>query len=115
MPFVRNYVKYWVLVYDARRVVAHRSRVNFHNLPRIQIKYQEEGTVSRSNISARSAYEISKLPDPHSQAALAQEAVAGKLPHGQAARTVRQLSGKPKTPSRSTRAVYDCIAYGQRS
>jgi ParB family transcriptional regulator, chromosome partitioning protein len=89
----------------AQALRIHPSRVS-RALALLKLPEGIQEQVSLGNIPARSAYEISKLPDPRSQAALAQEAVAGKLPHGQAARTVRQLSGKPKTPSRSTSQTF---------
>ncbi len=52
--------------------------------------------VDAGELAARSAYELSKLPDDTSRKQLASKAVAGELSHVQAARAVRQRRGKPK-------------------
>jgi ParB family chromosome partitioning protein len=83
----------------------HPSRVS-RALALLKLPEAVQEQVSLGNIPARSAYEISKLSDPQSQAVLAAEAAAGKLPHDQAARAVRQRSGKAKTPARATNQTF---------
>jgi ParB family chromosome partitioning protein len=58
--------------------------------------------VDAGEISARAAYELSKLDDPRQQRQLAEQAAAGKLTHEQAARLVRQRRGKRRNASRHT-------------
>jgi ParB family chromosome partitioning protein len=58
--------------------------------------------VDAGEISARAAYELSKLDDPREQRRLAEQAAAGKLTHEQAARLVRGRRGKGRRISRHT-------------
>ena len=57
--------------------------------------------VTTGLISPRSAYEISKLPNAETQAALATKAAKGELSTIQAANAVRQRHGKPKPEPRT--------------
>ena len=57
-------------------------------------------------IPARSAYEISKLPNADAQADLAKKAAAGELSHNQAANAVRQRQGKQKPTPRTTKQTF---------
>jgi ParB-like chromosome segregation protein Spo0J len=63
-------------------------------------KIQEK--VAAGTISSRSAYEISKLPNPETQSALAERVAQGQLSAPQAAKAVRQRQGKPKPAARNT-------------
>jgi len=51
--------------------------------------------VESGAVSARAAYELSKLRDDDSKRELARQAAKGKLTHDQAAKAVRQRKGKP--------------------
>lgn len=62
--------------------------------------------VAAGAISARSAYEISKLKDDRTRRNLAQQARDRGLTHQQAAKAVRQRKGKPASNSRSTRQTF---------
>lgn len=62
--------------------------------------------VHDGNIAARSAYELSKLPDPNTQQQLATDAAAGRLSHQQAARVVRQRRGKTDRKQASIRLEF---------
>jgi ParB family chromosome partitioning protein len=58
--------------------------------------------VDAGQISARAAYELSKLADPAQQRRLAQRAANGRLTHDQAARIVRERQGKRWQQVRAT-------------
>ena len=52
--------------------------------------------VSSGQLAARSAYELSKLPDANSQLAVADQVVNGKLTHRDTANTVKRERGRAK-------------------
>lgn len=62
--------------------------------------------VESGAVSARAAYELSKLRDDDSKRELAREAVQGKLTHSQAAKAVRQRKGKPFVRRRGTSRTF---------
>lgn len=62
--------------------------------------------VDAGTISARSAYEMSKLKDDAQQRELARRAARGTLTHEQAAKVVRQRKGKLARRSRGTRRTF---------
>lgn len=62
--------------------------------------------VDAGELAARSAYELSKLPDETAQRELANRAAAGALTHKQAASVVRQRRGKPKERPRSIKLTF---------
>ena len=73
-------------------------------LLKLPMEIQEQ--VNTGVIPARSAYEISKLPNADAQAALANKAAAGALSHSQVANAVRQRQGKQKPPPRTTKQTF---------
>lgn len=90
-------------VAEALRV--HPSRVSRAlALLRLPSEIQEQVIVGQ--ISTRSAYEISKLPNADAQTALATKAAAGELSHIQAASAVRQRQGKQKPTPRATKQTF---------
>lgn len=90
-------------VAEALRV--HRSRVS-RALALLKLPEEIQEQVNIGEISARSAYEISKLPNAGTQAVLAQKAAAGELSHSQAANAVRQRQGKQKPTPRTTKQTF---------
>jgi ParB family chromosome partitioning protein len=62
--------------------------------------------VESGQLSARSAYEISKLSDVDVQRELAERAAGGRLTHHQAAAAVRQRRGKQRAKQRGTKQVF---------
>jgi ParB family chromosome partitioning protein len=62
--------------------------------------------VDAGELAARSAYEISKLPNDPRRRELAKTAAEGKLTHKQAAAVVRQRRGKPSRIPRTTKQVF---------
>ena len=62
--------------------------------------------VASGAISARSAYEISRLPDDEARRALAARAARGELTHDQAARAVRQRQGRPRARRRGIHQTF---------
>jgi ParB family transcriptional regulator, chromosome partitioning protein len=90
-------------VADALRV--HPSRVS-RALALLKLPEEIQGQVSSGLISSRSAYEISKLPNAETQAALAEKAVRGELSSNQAASAVRQRQGKAKPASRTVSQTF---------
>jgi ParB family chromosome partitioning protein len=69
-------------------------------LLRLPTDIQEK--VADGTIPARSAYEISRLPDDAARRDLAARVVAGTLTNEEAARAVRQRRGKPRQGGRGT-------------
>jgi ParB family chromosome partitioning protein len=67
-----------------------RSLALLHLPPDVQER------VSSGQLAARSAYELSKLPDPHSQTDVAEQVVNGKLTHRETATTVKRAQGRAK-------------------
>ncbi len=90
-------------VADALRI--QPSRVS-RALALLELPNDIQDQVTHGRISARSAYELSRLTDPKKQAELAQEAAAGNLPPEKAARAVRQRLGKAKASPRSTTQTF---------
>ena len=66
------------------------------SLALLDLPPEVQARVSSGQLAARSAYELSKLPDAHSQAALAEQVVRGKLTHRETARTVKREQGKAR-------------------
>jgi ParB family chromosome partitioning protein len=62
--------------------------------------------VAAGEVSARSAYEISRLPDDETRRTLAEKASEGLITHEDAAKAVRQRKGKPKALPRGTRETF---------
>ncbi|MBI3861100.1 MAG: ParB/RepB/Spo0J family partition protein [Planctomycetia bacterium] len=65
-----------------------------------------QAQVAAGEISARSAYEISKLPDPEQQRRLAEQTAAKKYTHADAARAVRQRKGQRAPMGRGTKQTF---------
>ncbi len=89
----------------AEALCVHPSRVS-RSLSLLKLPEEIQEQVNTGEISARSAYEISKLPNADTQAALAQKAAAGELSPLQAANAVRQRQGKQKPASRTTKQTF---------
>ena len=83
----------------------HPSRVS-RALALLKLPEEIQEQVNAGVIPARSAYEISKLPNADAQAALAEKAAAGELSHTQAANAVRQRQGKQKPSPRKTKQTF---------
>lgn len=66
------------------------------SLALLDLPAEVQEQVAAGQLAARSAYELSKLPDADSQIAMAEQVAAGKLTHPQTAKTVRQQRGKTK-------------------
>ena len=62
--------------------------------------------VDAGKVAARTAYEITKLPDEESRRKLAKVAAQGKLSHKQAVSAVRQRRGKPAHNCRGTKQTF---------
>jgi len=62
--------------------------------------------VEAGNLSARAAYEFSKLPDDDARRRMALQAAEGAFTHQQAASAVRQRRGKRKAAPRGTRQTF---------
>jgi len=90
-------------VSEALRV--HPSRVS-RALALLKLPEEIQEQVNAGVIPARSAYEISKLPNADTQTVLAQKAAAGELSHSQAANAVRQRQGKQKPSPRRTKQTF---------
>ena len=90
-------------VAEALRV--HPSRVS-RALALLKLPEAIQEQVNIGEISARSAYEISKLPNADMQAVLAEKAAAGELSNNQAANAVRQRQGKQKPTPRTTKQTF---------
>jgi ParB family chromosome partitioning protein len=90
-------------VAEALRV--HPSRVS-RALALLKLPEEIQEQVNTGEIPARSAYEISKLPNADAQALLAKKAAAGELSHHQAANAVRQRQGKEKPTPRTTKQTF---------
>jgi ParB family chromosome partitioning protein len=69
------------------------SRIS-RSLALLRLPGDIQDDVAPGKIPARSAYELSKLPDADSQRELAKKAASGRLTHQQTARIVRQRQGK---------------------
>jgi len=95
----------WTSKRVAEELRVHPSRVS-RALALLKLPDEIQDQVTSGMISARSAYEISKLPNPETQAALAAKAASGQLSPPQAAKAVRQRQGKPKPASRTTNQTF---------
>ena len=62
--------------------------------------------VEAGKISARSAYELSKLSDDETRRELAEKAASGRLTHDQAAKAVRQRKGRALAKQRGTKLSF---------
>lgn len=62
--------------------------------------------IEAGDLSARSAYEITKLKDDNAKRELAKQATEGKLTRDQAAKAVRQRKGKPAANARGIRRTF---------
>jgi len=89
----------------ARALRVHPSRVS-RALALLRLPASVQEQVNAGAIPARAAYEISKLPDPEAQTALARRAAEGQLSHDQAARTVRRRRGKSKPAQNTTKQTF---------
>ena len=65
-----------------------------------------QAQVTSGEISARAAYELSRLDNEHSRRDLAQKAAAGTLTLEQAQKAVRQRKGKARPQTRCTRQTF---------
>jgi ParB family chromosome partitioning protein len=81
------------------------SRVS-RALALLKLPEEIQEQVNAGVIPARSAYEISKLPNIDAQTDLAKKAAAGELSHNQAANAVRQRKGKQKATPRTTKQTF---------
>lgn len=95
----------WTSKQVAEALRVHPSRVS-RALALLKLPEEIQEQVTAGEIPARSAYEISKLPNAETQAALASRAVAGELSHNQAANAVRQHKGKAKPSPRTTKQTF---------
>lgn len=66
------------------------------SLALLDLPQEVQQRVSSGQLAARSAYELSKLPDAHSQVALAEQVVGGKLTHRETAKTVKRSRVRAK-------------------
>ena len=83
----------------------HPSRVS-RALALLKLPEEIQEQVNAGVIPARSAYEISKLPNIDAQTDLAKKAAAGELSHNQAANAVRQRKCKQKATPRTTKQTF---------
>ena len=91
-------------VAEALRV--HPSRVS-RALALLKLPEEIQEKVAAGAISSRSAYEISKLPNPKRKPPLAEQASRrANFRHTQAANAVRQRQGKPKPAARITKQTF---------
>jgi ParB family chromosome partitioning protein len=90
--------------------VAEALRVNPTRISRaialLKLPDAIQEKVATGAISSRSAYEISKLPNPETQSALAERVAKGQLSAPQAAKAVRQRQGKAKPAARITSQTF---------
>lgn len=90
--------------------VADALRVNSSRVSRaialLKLPEAVQEQVAAGLISPRSAYEISKLPNPETQSALAERVAQGQLSAPQAAKAVRQRQGKVKPAARITSQTF---------
>jgi ParB family chromosome partitioning protein len=96
----------WAGKQIAESLHVHPSRVT-RALALLELPETVQEKVAAGEVSARSAYEISKLSNPQKQVELAELAAAGKLTHSQAVGAVRQRRGKQKPAARSTKLTFD--------
>ena len=95
----------WTAKNVAEALRVHPSRVS-RALALLRLPDEIQEQVNAGQISTRSAYEISKLPNADTQTALATKAAAGELSHIQAASAVRQRQGKQKPTPRATKQIF---------
>jgi ParB family chromosome partitioning protein len=62
--------------------------------------------VNDGHLAARSAYELSRLPNESTQRQLADKATSGKLTHAQAKTAVKQLKGKASSKKRGFKQTF---------
>jgi ParB family chromosome partitioning protein len=86
--------------------LAHALRVPASKVTRslalLRLPEELQERVARGEIPARSAYELSKIPDGSGRAALAEKAAAGAMTHDALARAARSRKGRPAPKPRST-------------
>jgi ParB family chromosome partitioning protein len=90
-------------VADALRVTP--SRVS-RALALLKLPEEIQDKVAAGAISSRAAYEISKLPNPETQSALAERVAQGQLSAPKAAKAVRQRQGRAKPATRITNQTF---------
>lgn len=95
----------WTGKQVAEELRVHPSRVS-RALALLKLPAEIKEQVTTGLISPRSAYEISKLPNAETQAALATKAARGELSTTQAASAVRQRHGKPKPTARTKELTF---------
>ncbi len=83
----------------------HPSRVS-RALSLLKLPEPLQERVAAGEISARSAYEISRVSNPKTQAELARKAGEGSLTHQDAANVARQQKGKPAPTTRITKQTF---------
>jgi ParB family chromosome partitioning protein len=78
--------------------LAHALRVPASKVTRslalLRLPEELQGKVARGEIPARSAYELSKIPDESTRAALAERAAAGSMTHEDLARAASRRKGR---------------------
>jgi len=89
----------------AESVRVHPSKIS-RALSLLKLPDPIQEQVARGEISARSAYEVSKLSDKAIQQRLVASAVEDELTHRQIAGKVRQRRGKQKTGPRATKRAF---------
>ena len=92
------------------RQVAESLRVNPTRVSRaialLKLPEAIQEKVATGVISSRSAYEISKLPNPETQTAIAERVAQGQLSAPQTVKAVRQRQGKSKPASRTINQTF---------
>jgi ParB family chromosome partitioning protein len=86
----------------ARALRIPTSKVS-RSLALLRLPAELQAKVDRGEIPARSAYELSKIPNDRARAALAEKAAAGAMTNDALARAARIRKGRPAPKARSTR------------
>ncbi len=89
----------------ARALHVPESKVS-RSLALLDLTPEMQAQVEAGRVAARTAYEITKLPQGTARQGLAESAAHGKLSHKQAAAAVRQRQGKATPKSRNTKQVF---------
>jgi ParB family chromosome partitioning protein len=95
----------WSAKHLAEAIRIEQSRIS-RALALLRLPADIQEHVDEGQLSARSAYELSKLQDDGSRRELAEEAASGRLTHEDVAKVVRQRRGKQKAKPRNTRQVF---------
>ena len=90
-------------VADALRIPA--STVS-RGLALLKLPEDVQRQVDSGDVPARSAYELSKLPDQQQQRQLASQAAQGRLTHDEAARAVKKFGGNRDRKPRGTKLTF---------